>query len=89
MAQLGADVEALDQLAKQFSSEAEKIKAAISSIGGKVHGVWWKGRDADQFKSEWDGQYKSALQRVAHALEDASKKVKNEAQQQRITSGQG
>ena len=42
MAQLGADVEALDQLAKQFHAEADKIKHAISTIGA------WR-----RFASSW------------------------------------
>ena len=89
MAQLGADVEEMDRLAKAFEQEAKAIQAAISKINGKVSGVWWKGRDADQFRSDWSGQFKPGLQKVVTALEQVSRQVKNEAQQQRITSGQG
>lgn len=88
MANLGADVEALDQLAKAFSTEAGKVKQSISTIGGKLGSAWWSGKDADKFRSEWESHYKKDLSRVAQALEDAAAKVKKEAQQQRVASGQ-
>lgn len=86
MAQLGADVEQLDQLARTFNEEAGKIQQAVSRISGQVNGVWWKGPDADRFRNEWEGTYRNQLQRIADELRQQATKVRNQAQQQRQTS---
>ena len=55
MAQLGADVEQLDQLSKKFDQEGDRIAQATSQISSQVNSTWWKGPDADRFRNEWEG----------------------------------
>ena len=87
MAKLGADVEQLDTLAKKFDQESEQLTQAISQIGSQVKSVWWEGRDADRFRSEWEGTYSSQLRRISEALKQVGQGVRKQAQQQRTTSG--
>ena len=86
MAQLGADVEQLDALSKKFDQEAQAISQATSQITSQVHSAWWKGPDADKFRSEWDGQFASQLRKIAEALRQVGTVVRKQAQQQRQTS---
>jgi WXG100 family type VII secretion target len=86
MAQLGADVEQLDSLSKKFDQEAQAIAQATSQITSQVHSAWWKGADADKFRSEWDGQFASQLRKISEALRQVGTVVRKQAQQQRQTS---
>ena len=87
MAKLGADVEQLDTLAKKFDQEAEQLTQAVSQIGSQVKSVWWEGRDADRFRSEWEATYASQLRKISEALKQVGQGVRKQAQQQRTTSG--
>ena len=87
MAQLGADVEQLDRLARKFDEEASQITQAVSQINSQVQSAWWKGTDADRFRQEWQGTYASQLRRIAEALRNVGTNVRNQAAQQRQTSG--
>jgi uncharacterized protein YukE len=86
MAQLGADVEQLDQLSKTFEQEAQQIAQATAKITSQVNSVWWKGPDAERFKSEWEGQYAAQLKRISEALKQVGQVVRKQASQQRQTS---
>jgi len=87
MAKMGADVEQLDTLAKKFDTEAEQLNQTINQIGSQVKPVWWQGRDADRFRSEWDSQFAAQLRRISESLKQAGQGVRRQAQQQRSTSG--
>ena len=86
MAQLGADVEQLDQLSKKFDQEGDRIAQATSQISSQVNSTWWKGPDAEKFKNEWEGQFASQLKKIAEALRQVGTVVRKQAQQQRQTS---
>ena len=87
MAQLGADVEELDRLARKFDEEAQQISQATQQISSQVQSTWWKGSDADRFKSEWNSNYASQLRKIAEALKQVGSTVRKQAAQQRQTSG--
>lgn len=84
---LGADVEALDSLARRFDEESNMIKQAISTIGNQIQQTWWQGSDADRFRNEWESTDRSQLQRIAEALAQAAIDCRRQAQQQREVSG--
>lgn len=86
MAQLGADVEALDQLARRFDEEAAKIEQTVSIISSQVNSTWWQGTDADRFRSDWESAHTSALRQVAEQLKSAGQACSSQANQQRQTS---
>jgi uncharacterized protein YukE len=87
MAQLGADVEELDRLARKFDEEAQQISQATQQISSQVQSTWWKGHDSDRFKSEWNSNYASQLRKIAEALKQVGSTVRKQAAQQRQTSG--
>jgi len=87
MAQLGADVEQLDQLAARFRSTADEIGQMVNQLGTQIHSAWWQGPDADRFKSEWDGTYRAQLQNVCSRLQDTAQVITRQASQQRQASG--
>jgi len=86
MAQLGADVEQLDSLSRKFDQEATAIAEATSQISSQVNSTWWKGPDAEKFKSEWESHFASQLKKIAEALRQVGTVVRKQAQQQRQTS---
>ena len=87
MAQLGADVDQLDSLATRFNNVADEIDGMVNQLGSQIHSAWWQGTDADRFRSDWDGQYRSNLQTVSNRLRDTAGIVTQQANQQRTTSG--
>ena len=87
MAQLGADVEQLDVLARRFDEEAQKIENTISLITSQVNSTWWQGTDADRFRNQWQTTHSSQLRNVVQGLTDAAGQCRSQAAQQRQTSG--
>lgn len=89
MAFLGMDIEGVRALAQQFGEKAQTVEDVISTISGQVQSVDWKGTDADQFKSEWEGTLSSQLRNVADALRQAQTTANNNADEQEQASGGG
>ncbi len=86
MAQLGADVDQLDDLSTRFKTAASQLQEIVTQISGKVDGAWWQGGDADKFRSDWQGSFKSQLQNVCNSFEETGTHVKAQADQQRQAS---
>jgi uncharacterized protein YukE len=88
MAQLGADVEQLDALARRFDEESQKIENTVSTITSQIGATWWQGTDAERFRNDWQTTYTSQLRNVIQALQEAATRCRTQATQQRQTSGQ-
>ena len=86
MAQLGADVDALDQLARKCEEEAQKIEQTVSIISSQLHNTWWQGTDAERFRSDWESTHTSALRQVAEQMKLAGAACTAQANQQRQAS---
>lgn len=86
MAQLGADVDQLDDLSQRFKTAAQQLNEIMNQIGGKVDGAWWQGGDADKFRAEWQGTFRTQLQNVCTAFEQTGTQVKTQSDQQRQAS---
>lgn len=89
MAQLGADVDQLDTIVRDFRTANSDLTAMIAKLDGSVNAAWWQGPDADQFRGDWSQQFKSQLNNVAAALDNTATAVAAQAQQQRDASGAG
>lgn len=87
MPEFGADVDALEELAFTFDREARTIERLLDQIRGKVETVWWKGKDAETFRDEWDSEYRPQLMKIMHAFDHAHIRLIREAQEQRQASG--
>ena len=86
MAQLGADVDLLDGLSRRFTQAAGDVQTMISQISTQITEAWWQGTDADNFRTQWDGTFKTQLQNIITALQDTGTQVKSQADQQRQAS---
>jgi uncharacterized protein YukE len=86
MAQLGLDPEEMTALSRNMRSEAAKIDSAAKSLDGRLRGVWWKGKDAEKFKGDWQAHRKTLAQ-VSEALNAAARQIDQNVSQQQQASG--
>ncbi|GAA2854950.1 hypothetical protein GCM10010523_14480 [Paenarthrobacter ilicis] len=89
---VGADVGDLRRLSAVMNSEAEKITALQKQLNALVvNGNYWRGNDADQFRSTWHSQLYGKLGAAALCLKDNARALKLNAdqQEQASTPGQG
>jgi uncharacterized protein YukE len=87
VAYFGQDIEQVQQLAGQLNTRADDIQRLISQLSSTVDAVDWRGPDAERFRSEWQGQHRTALNAVVSALHDASQSARRNAQDQQTASG--
>jgi uncharacterized protein YukE len=87
MTAVGADVEQLRSASKNFSQGVNTLRSAVKTLNTLVSDQSiWRGRDADQFRSEWKGQSVSALNAAINALQEAADALRRNADQQETAS---
>lgn len=86
MAQLGLDPEQMLVLQKSLQREAGTIRTLAKQLDGHLKSAWWKGRDSDRFRAEWDSAHRAQLEKVSAALEAAAKTVASNIAQQNQAS---
>ncbi|MDN4521279.1 WXG100 family type VII secretion target [Mycolicibacterium austroafricanum] len=86
MAFTGADVAQLQQLSGQLNAKAGDIQSIVSQLTSAINSVDWRGPDAERFKSDWQGQHVAQLKQVINALQAASQRAMQNAQQQEAAS---
>lgn len=86
MAQLGLDPEQMLVLQKSLQREAGTIRTLSKQLDGQLKSAWWKGKDADRFRSEWDSGHRVQLEKVSAALEAAAKTIATNITQQNQAS---
>ena len=82
MAQLGLDPEQMSTLQKSMQRDAGAIRTLAKQLDSQLRGAWWKGSDADRFRSDWDGNHRAALEKVSAALEAQAKVIATNVSQQ-------
>lgn len=83
----GMDIVAVRQLATQLIQRADEIEQLSSTLTGALDATAWQGPDAQQFRSDWSGQYVAQLKVVSNALRDAAQRATVNAQAQEQASG--
>ncbi|MEU0880528.1 hypothetical protein ABZ345_18145 [Lentzea sp. NPDC005914] len=83
---IGMDPEAVRTLARQLELKAGEIDTIASTLSSQIDGTTWLGRDADGFRSDWSGTYRTQLAAVSTALREASTRAANNAVQQEEAS---
>lgn len=83
---IGMDPEAVRALARQLEAKAGEIDAIANTLSVQIDGTTWLGRDADTFRSDWVGSYRTQLVAVATALREASTRATANATQQEEAS---
>jgi uncharacterized protein YukE len=82
MAQLGMNTEQMGTLQKAMQRDAGQIRTLAKQLDGQLRSAWWKGTDADRFRSDWDGNHRSQLEKIAAALEAQAKVIATNVTQQ-------
>lgn len=85
---LGADVEELRTLAKEFSGKSQSLTQAQRLIDGAVNQLprYWQGPDAQRFAAQWRGQHRGILSRTAGMLDETAEQLKTNATEQEKAS---
>lgn len=90
MAVFGADVEQLKSLAQRFSKAADELRSNSASVTSVVNSVGaWKGPDASQFRSSWNGEHSQRIASTVRALHAAAEDLKRDAAGQTTASTDG
>ena len=84
---LGADVAQLRTLAQQFGKVSDNLLNTSAQLTNQINNnPSWKGNDAAQFRSDWNGSHRALLQQTARALKDESRKLLDNANEQEKAS---
>ncbi|SDX25487.1 hypothetical protein SAMN04487917_107100 [Arthrobacter sp. yr096] len=84
---VGADVGDLRRLSAVMDAEAEKITDLKRQLNGLIqNGHYWRGNDADQFRSAWHSDLQGRLGAAAACLKSNARALKLNAEQQEQAS---
>ncbi|MBD1544055.1 WXG100 family type VII secretion target [Arthrobacter sp. IA7] len=83
----GADVAQLRTLAQQFGNVSDNLMQTSLQLTNQINSnPAWKGNDATQFRSDWNGNHRALIQRTVRALKDESRKLLDNANEQEKAS---
>jgi len=74
---LGGELGTMDNLSREFSKQIQTVDGLISAIDAQVNNVQWTGKVADDFRSQWHGEFKNDLKALQTALQQCSDHVRN------------
>jgi uncharacterized protein YukE len=73
----GGNLDQMQTLDSTFTSQAQAVVDLTSRISSTLQGTAWTGPAADRFRSDWNGQFQPALQKLEQALTDNAAIVRN------------
>ncbi|WP_395398389.1 WXG100 family type VII secretion target [Arthrobacter sp. UC242_113] len=83
----GADVAQLRTLAQQFGNVSDHLMQTSLQLTNQINSnPSWKGNDATQFRSDWNSNHRALIQRTVRALNDESRKLLDNANEQEKAS---
>ncbi|NWL12455.1 hypothetical protein DM793_14380 [Paenarthrobacter nitroguajacolicus] len=86
----GADVDQLKALSKALASGASLLTSLARELDSLIaQGGYWQGQDAKRFASDWQGHLRPLLERTSRGIEEASKSVLTNADEQAGASTEG
>ncbi|MBK5333230.1 MAG: hypothetical protein JJD93_14735 [Ilumatobacteraceae bacterium] len=71
MSMYGANPEQLNGLGRSMKQQRTAIDGVIAAVSSALAGTVWEGPARQQFESEWNTSFKSALNRLNEAFEVA------------------
>lgn len=83
---IGADVAALDDLARRVEAHAREVDQAARAVDSIVARMSWHGPVADEFRTRWRGSTRIGLHDTAARFHQLSRALREEADQQRRAS---
>ena len=75
MPRLGGDIEAMERLQSQLKQRGQDVQQLRSEMTNMIQSTWWEGPAANNFKTEWNGQYSQSLQKLEALLVDLGQEV--------------
>ena len=87
MGLVGADADALDQLARMVEDEAAALEELHRGLTRKLHSSPWEGPGADRFRTRWTGEHARQVHQAAEFLRSNGQGLREHARQQRDASG--
>jgi hypothetical protein len=83
---VGADPDQLDALGRQILDGAEHLENTRASLAGGLYEMGWLGDDADLARGDWESQHAPAIAAAVELLRVMSKRLLDNAGQQREAS---
>lgn len=87
MAMVGADVDQLRGLARSLTQAADRLEAMAGEVNSRLGSTPWQGQDAQQFRSQWQGESLALVRAVVNALRAAAAETERNANEQEQASG--
>jgi uncharacterized protein YukE len=75
MSIIGGDYEQLTILKATFDREAGIVQDLTSTLRSRLADTYWRGAQAEQFRSTWSSEYEPSLKKLEQALLDAGAQV--------------
>jgi uncharacterized protein YukE len=85
----GADIEQLRSLSKQMGQAGSQLQNQELQVNSLISSVAWKGTDGERFRREWTSTLRPMLHRTSRSLDDVSKMLRTQADEQHKASTQG
>lgn len=86
MTRIGADPDDLDALRRQLDSLRGQLERSGGSIDAALRRTVWRGRDADDFRSQWSGQHRQSINRAASTCGRISEELARHVAEQKTAS---
>ena len=71
MSMYGANPEQLSGLGRSMKQQTTAIDGVVSAVSSALAGTLWEGPARQQFESDWNTTFKSALTRLNEAFQTA------------------
>ncbi|WP_115790486.1 hypothetical protein [Arthrobacter silvisoli] len=85
----GADIEQLRSLSRQMGQAGARLQNQELRVNGLISSVVWKGTDGERFRREWSSTLRPLLHRTSRSLDEVSKMLRAQADEQHKASTQG
>jgi WXG100 family type VII secretion target len=79
-AMLGGEIETMRALKGKLNEQSTTVATLTSTLDSQVSSTVWTGPAADRFRDMWNSQFKTTLNQLRQALDDAAREVDNRAQ---------
>lgn len=92
MGVVGADVDQLRGLARSLTQAADRLESMTGEVSGRLSATPWQGRDAQQFRAQWQGESSALIRMVVSAVRTAASEIDcnaNEQEQASAETGSG
>ena len=71
MTMFGANPEQLDALGRSLQRQIDSVNAITATVTSALGGTTWVGPARDQFESDWNTTFRTALDRLNQAFDAA------------------